>query len=173
MKNIRVNWRQVRGIAAATTVGAGALTVVGGVLSMMFLMADSDHSRQQIREAVEESETLTPEAGRIVRLVDYNTVQVTQGVLHQTFSFALNRVITSGDYGNGQQFQETTDFSAYSDPAAIERARSEGCTLAAAMESAMENYDFGMRATNTEKTLRQETMDLAALYTSKHCPVAP
>lgn len=172
MKKTRINWQKIRGAAIATTVCTGLTGVVGAVGGIAFLAVDSDNGRASIALAVEKAQTITPEPGRNVRLVDFDTVQITQGVLTQTFSFALKRIITSAHYGNGQQFNETAAFAAYSDPAAIDRARGEGCTLARNLKSAMEGYDFGIRATRTETRVRQENIDMADLYIRRNCPAA-
>lgn len=165
-----MDWEKIRGAAVITTVCTGVTGLFGGVGGLVFLAVDSDNGRAYIAQAVEKAQTLNPESGRNVRLVDFDTVQVTQGVMTQTFSFALKRVITSAHYGNGQQFNETTEFAAYSDKAAIDRARGEGCTLARNLKSGMEGYDFGIRATRTETRVRQENIDLAGLYIGKYCP---
>lgn len=173
MKKLRMDWDKIRGAAIITTVCTGVTGLFGAVGGLVFLAVDSDNGRTYIAEAVEKAQTLNPEPGRNVRLVDFDTVQVTQGVMTQTFSFALKRVITSAHYGNGQQFNESVDFSAYRDQPAIQRARGEGCTLARNLKSGMEGYDFGIRATRTETRVRQENIDLADLYIRKNCAPAP
>lgn len=170
MSKFSINWGNIRNAAVITGVGSALLTFVGGLGTLVVLTIDSDNGVSNINEAVVNTQTLAPEAGRTVRLVDFDTVQVQQGVLTQTFSFALNRVITSAHYGNDQQFNETADFATYSNPPAITRARAEGCTLARTMKSAMDGYDFGWRASNRESGIRQENLDLANLYLQKHCP---
>lgn len=173
MKNSRVNWNGIKDAALLTGIGGFFLSIVGGIGYVAFAMIDSDYGRSSINEAVETAEILTPQDGRTVQLIDFNTVRVTQGVLYQTFSFALNRVITTANYGNGQQFNEDVEFTTYNDPAAIDRARSEGCTLAANLKAAMEGYDFGIRTSGFESRAHKENLDLADLFIRNNCPPAP
>lgn len=166
----KLNWRNIRNNSIGTV---GIVGFAGSLLGIAFLAVDSSNGQTNISQAVESVQTLTPAPGRDVRLVDFNTVQVTQGVMTQTFTFALERVITTANYGNNQQFNEDTGFSTYNDKPAIERARGEGCLLAVQQKSAMENYDFGIRASNRESEIHKHYLETAALFLKNNCPGSP
>jgi hypothetical protein len=169
MTKLRIEWNNI-GLMA---IGATSITLCSGVIGLLGLAFDSDNGRASISAAVQESQQLTPQPDRTVKLVDFDTVQITQGVTTQTFSFALKRVITSADFGNNQSINENTPFSTFEDPSAIDKARSEGCLIAGNVKSAMEGYDFGIRASRRESAIHQENLEKATLYLRKNCTPAP
>lgn len=173
MTKIRFDWntlaRKSVAVAAIGTVSSVCLGFVG----FIGMIVDAENGNQNMRDAVENSRTAIMEPGRVATLVDHNSVQIQQGVLTQTFSFALNQVITTAHFGNGNSVNENAPFATFSNPPAIEQARQDGCRLARNTKAIMENYDFGLRTTRREERIQKETLETADLYLRNHCAPAP
>ena len=173
MTKIRFDWNTLvrKSIAVAAI---GTVTSIGlGLVGFVGLVVDAENGNENMRDAVNNSRTAVMEPGRSATLIDHNTVQIQQGVLTQTFSFALLQVITTANFGNGNSVNENTPFAGFSNQPAIEQARQNGCTLARNTKNVMENYDFGLRTTRREERIQKETLETADLYLRNHCPPAP
>ena len=143
-------------------------TVLAGIFSGVGYLINGMNGRGILDQTARDNSTITAPDGSVSSLFDGNTVQIRSGALIQTFSFSLNRVFTTANFG-AHSVDEAKDFTTYEDKAVIESARAQGCAISKQLKQAFTDYDYGWFKTGSEYRIPGEQIAIADNYIANHC----